>query len=94
MYLLGNAQQLAANSPMWRSIVDELSEQGRLGSGLQIACARHGEVEIVNKPGRLPAISPDGGYHIKDTELIPGGCTRPCEESISKCGHPCPKKVS
>jgi len=93
MYLIGNAQQLASHSPMWDTIIKDLTEQDAIGTALQVACSLHGEVLSVDKPGVLSTFAPDGKVESSCTELTTGGCTRPCGELIPKCGHPCPKRV-
>lgn len=60
MYILGNAEQLASASPMWATIVKELSDHDAIGPGFPIACDNHDYAQIINEPGMLPLVSPDG----------------------------------
>ncbi|KAG8861659.1 hypothetical protein FRB96_002616 [Tulasnella sp. 330] len=64
LYILGNAQDLSSSrSTMWRTIVRNLTEQGRLGPALSVACHRHPEtVTVITGPGQLPLNSPDGEF--------------------------------
>lgn len=61
LFILGNAENLASRSEMWRSIVEELENNECLGDALPIACPNHPEaVEYISQPGKLPRIAPDG----------------------------------
>jgi len=53
---------MAARSEMWSSVINELADLDAVGPGFPIACARHKEVIIVDQPGRLELVSPDGTY--------------------------------
>lgn len=77
MYILGNAEQLAGASDMWRSVVNDLADQGAVGPGFPICCKRHGQVVFIDAPGKLPLVSPNGG------------CNQPCDKTLVKCGHKC-----
>jgi hypothetical protein len=46
---------------MWRSVIDELTENDAVGEAFPVTCARHPDaMELVSVPGRLPYIAPDG----------------------------------
>lgn len=77
MYILGNAEQLAAASDMWRSVVNDLADQDAVGPGFPIRCKRHEQVVYIDAPGKLPLVSPNGG------------CNKPCDKTLIKCGHKC-----
>lgn len=77
MYILGNAEQLAEGSDMWRSVVNDLADQDAVGPGFPICCKRHGQVVYIDAPGKLPLMSPNGG------------CNKPCDKILIKCGHKC-----
>lgn len=77
MYILGNAEQLAEASDMWRSVVNDLADQDAVGPGFPISCKRHGQVVYIDAPGKLPLMSPNGG------------CNKPCDKILIKCGHKC-----
>jgi hypothetical protein len=62
MYIFGNAKQLSSANDMWKTIIDELSEQELVGPGLPIACDRHGTVTYVFEPGELALVAPEGEY--------------------------------
>lgn len=65
MYIMGNAPQLAARSPKWEKIIDELSESESIGNGWPIACARHPETRrFAKKPGDIQQLSPDGEFSL------------------------------
>ncbi|KAF8332045.1 uncharacterized protein EI90DRAFT_3056359 [Cantharellus anzutake] len=78
LYILGDASLLATRSPMWKSIIDLLSERDSLGSALPICCQVHPEdgPKHVNHPGQIQRVAPDGG------------CLRPCDGRMP-CGHLC-----
>ncbi|KAI0369710.1 P-loop containing nucleoside triphosphate hydrolase protein [Pilatotrama ljubarskyi] len=80
LYIIGNAQNLAAKSKMWRTVLDELRKRDCIGDAFPVACQRHPDaVQRVSKPGQLPRIAPDGG------------CLLQCDTRL-KCGHLCPYK--
>ncbi|KAF8588736.1 hypothetical protein K439DRAFT_1651802 [Ramaria rubella] len=80
LYIMGNAENLASRSPMWRSILNVLDEQGSLGSAFPMSCPKHpDDRHDISAPGMLPQHAPDGG------------CLRPCAEALL-CGHVCPYK--
>ncbi|KAF8599525.1 P-loop containing nucleoside triphosphate hydrolase protein, partial [Ceratobasidium sp. AG-I] len=80
MYIFGNGPELARGSEMWASVLKELFDSDCLGKGLPISCHQHPDyVEIVDQPGRLKIVSPDGG------------CLQPCLAALP-CGHKCPYK--
>ena len=61
MIIMGNAGLLSRCSEMWRTIIKDLHEAGRLGPGLPISCYNHPDyVEYVTKPETIPLVSPDG----------------------------------
>ncbi|BEJ11583.1 hypothetical protein CspHIS471_0200430 [Cutaneotrichosporon sp. HIS471] len=59
MYILGNADQLASSSEMWRTIIHELEDEDAIGAGFPIACKLHQEIKIIGEPGVLNMVSPD-----------------------------------
>ncbi|KAL1409923.1 hypothetical protein Q8F55_003922 [Vanrija albida] len=77
MYILGNAEQLSSGSSMWNTIIDELASQDVIGPGFPIACTIHGVSQIMDKPGVLSLVSPNGG------------CLQVCNQRLVKCGHFC-----
>ncbi|KDQ16534.1 hypothetical protein BOTBODRAFT_107034 [Botryobasidium botryosum FD-172 SS1] len=80
LFVLGNAIDLASGSPMWAKVLSELQECNAIGSGFPIACHRHPDrAQIIDRPGILPIIAPDGG------------CLEPCNVKLP-CGHTCPFK--
>ncbi|KAI5116801.1 hypothetical protein M0805_007013 [Coniferiporia weirii] len=80
LFILGNASDFASESPMWSSVISELSAQNGIGTRIPIKCNRHpDDVRYVSQPGELSLISPDGG------------CQLSCNEGLS-CGHNCPYK--
>lgn len=61
MYIFGNAPELAAGSKIWASVLKEMNDSDCLGKGLPMACHQHPDyVQIVEQPGQLKTVSPDG----------------------------------
>ncbi|KAF8598651.1 hypothetical protein BDV93DRAFT_593821 [Ceratobasidium sp. AG-I] len=80
MYIFGNAPEFAQGSGMWASVLQELYKSGSVGRGLPVQCHRHPDyIQVVDQPGQLQTVSPDGG------------CLRPCLAALP-CGHQCPYK--
>ena len=72
LYIMGNANDLASKSSMWKTVIDVLDEQGSLGSAFPISCWNHpDERHDVSAPGMLPQFAPDG----KDVITISSLCT-------------------
>jgi hypothetical protein len=92
MYILGNADQLAASSEMWCTIINELEDENAIGPGIPIACKRHQEIKFIREPGVLNSVSPDGECN-NVLGLTAGGCMRPCDAMLVECGHRCTRKV-
>ncbi|GAA5948709.1 hypothetical protein JCM3765_004981 [Sporobolomyces pararoseus] len=77
MYLFGDATLLSEKSKMWKSVVGELEEQDLVGPHLPVGCENHPEKSlVVNCPGRLMEIAPEGG------------CLEPCDANLP-CSHRC-----
>ena len=98
LYIMGNANDLASKSSMWKTVIDVLDEQGSLGPAFPISCWKHPEEQnYVSAPGMLPQFAPDGkniittSYYLLFNREFEGGCLRPCAEPL-KCGHVCPYK--
>jgi hypothetical protein len=94
MYIIGNAEQLASASKMWRTVINDLAADNAVGPGFPISCHRHKEVVYVDQPGRLALVSPDGESNYATAILIIGGCNPPCDGQLGQCGHRCRRKVS
>lgn len=63
MFILGNSDDLACQSNMWKGIIEELKETDSIGPGLPIMCHNHpNAVNFVTSPGQLPAVAPDGEH--------------------------------
>jgi hypothetical protein len=61
LFILGNAQNLSARSPMWRNVIEELDSADALGDAFPVMCHRHQDtINWVNQPGQLSRIAPDG----------------------------------
>ncbi|KAG0278677.1 hypothetical protein BGZ95_003405 [Linnemannia exigua] len=80
MFLIGNARLMAQpNHGIWPAVIRELTETGRLGPGLPIACKNHPETRrSIDSPEDFQALAPEGG------------CTLPCGRLL-ECGHFCPR---
>ncbi|KAI0294246.1 hypothetical protein B0F90DRAFT_1758208 [Multifurca ochricompacta] len=77
LYILGNASNLRGNQT-WRTILDEMENEGHIGNAIPIVCSRHPSVvQSISKLGELPTLAPEGG------------CLRQCEFRLA-CGHVCP----
>jgi hypothetical protein len=61
MIIMGNAELLSSRSEMWRTIIGDLREAGRLGPGLPISCYNHSDyIKYISEPEMIPLASPDG----------------------------------
>jgi AAA domain len=61
LYVMGKANDLASQSPMWKTIIDILDKRGSLGTGFPISCANHPEEQhTISAPGMIPQYCPDG----------------------------------
>jgi len=61
MIIMGNAELLSSRSEMWRTIIEDLREAGRLGPGLPISCYSHPDyIQYITEPEMIPLVSPDG----------------------------------
>lgn len=61
LFILGNAFNLASESRMWRTIIEELQRDDAVGTALPIVCQRHPDnVVYVREPGQLARLAPDG----------------------------------
>ncbi|XP_053404555.1 NFX1-type zinc finger-containing protein 1-like [Mercenaria mercenaria] len=76
-YVLGNFNQLAAYSTLWKRITDEMKENGCFGNGLKLCCQNHPQ------DNAIVAVEP--GDFKKAPE---GGCQKYCDIRL-KCGHVC-----
>ncbi|KAG8957841.1 hypothetical protein FRC03_009761 [Tulasnella sp. 419] len=80
LYILGNSEDLSAQSPMWAEVVEELRRNDQIGDGFTICCQRHPATsQKITQPGQIAQVAPDGG------------CRLPCEAQL-RCGHHCPYK--
>ena len=98
MIIMGNAELLSNRSEMWRTIIEDLREAGRLGPGLPISCYNHPDyIKYITEPEMIPLVSPDGEVLLSDHHRLlmsyVGGCIRPCGKRLN-CGHSCPWKAS
>ncbi|KAG8920879.1 hypothetical protein FRC02_000584 [Tulasnella sp. 418] len=61
LYILGNSEDLSAQSPMWAKVVEEFRENNRIGDGFTIKCQRHPETHNnITQPGQITRLAPDG----------------------------------
>ncbi|XP_019640137.1 PREDICTED: NFX1-type zinc finger-containing protein 1-like [Branchiostoma belcheri] len=75
-YAIGNLTMLSRTNTLWSKIIQELREQGCVGTHLALCCQNHPDTSIM-------AVTE------KDFEKAPeGGCMRPCEFRLL-CGHVC-----
>ncbi|XP_045199802.2 NFX1-type zinc finger-containing protein 1-like [Mercenaria mercenaria] len=76
-YVIGNFVQLAANSSLWKTIVEDMKEKGKIGDRLKLYCQNHPTDDAV--------VAREG----KDFQKAPnGGCSKKCEARLN-CGHVC-----
>ncbi len=78
-YMIGNAQLLEQESPLWREVIQLLRANENIGPELKLCCQNHRENSALVKTGL------DIREKAKD-----GGCTLPCGAKLS-CGHECKK---
>ncbi|CAE6473604.1 unnamed protein product [Rhizoctonia solani] len=74
LYMFGNAPELARSSRMWSTVLKELHANESVGRALPISCYQHPEyVELVDQPGKLEIISPDGEFaqHVRVITVPP-----------------------
>lgn len=71
MIIMGNADLLSSRSEMWRTIIKDLSEAGRLGPGLPISCYNHPDyIKYITDPEMIPLVSPDGEVFLRSLRPI------------------------
>ena len=65
---------------MWSQVLEELKEQGNIGTSLALCCPRHPDTPIeVSQPDDFKRYAPEGG------------CALRCDRLL-KCGHPCEQR--
>ncbi|CAH1269007.1 ZNFX1 [Branchiostoma lanceolatum] len=90
-YAIGNLTMLAKASKLWDKIIQELREQGNVGTDLQLSCQNHPDSKILASTNGDFTKAPNGGcmrscaFRAKEDELV---CNAPCNQLL-KCGHPC-----
>ena len=77
-FIIGNATLLAEKDPdIWAKIIEDMQEQGNLGSHLRLVCQNHPQNVIEASSA-------------KDFENAPeGGCQEPCRLPMPDCEHSC-----
>jgi DNA polymerase III delta prime subunit len=76
-YMIGNAQLLEQESPLWREVIQILRENDNIGPELKLCCQKHRSSTSLIKTGL------DIREKAKD-----GGCSLPCDAKLA-CGHSC-----
>eukprot|EP00897_Mesotaenium_endlicherianum_P010724 jgi/Mesen1/9680/ME000680S09086 len=80
LFMLGNAQLLAAKSPqLWGRVLRELREQGCVAPSITLRCQNHEDT--------LTEVSESAHFKVVED----GGCSKPCEFQLD-CGHACPRR--
>ncbi|GES78947.1 P-loop containing nucleoside triphosphate hydrolase protein [Rhizophagus clarus] len=81
MYLLGNAELMANESPkMWAKVIEILKSRDQVGDSFPILCPQHpNNRNKVKVPQQFSEFAPDGG------------CLESCGRKLD-CGHLCPYK--
>ncbi|CAL4097301.1 unnamed protein product, partial [Meganyctiphanes norvegica] len=79
-YIIGDMDMLCSTCKLWVKIKNELIKQDALGNHLPLLCQNH-ENEVTE-------ISSGDEFQNKAPE---GGCSKPCSETLPRCGHPCPR---
>lgn len=75
-YCIGNLSLMTEKSELWSKIVEDMCEQGKVGTALILSCQNH--------PDKKIQASCD-----KDFSKAPnGGCLQPCGKRL-ECGHMC-----
>ena len=78
-YVIGDMKLMRESSVIWRNILRELEDEGKLVKGLPLFCQNHPDTGI-------------NANNVEDFTKAPdGGCSRPCEFRL-KCGHVCMMK--
>lgn len=95
-YCVGNFSLLEKSSKLWKSIINELRMNGRLGESLPLQCVTHKEITAVTCARDFGKIS-DGGCEQWCRMRLPcnHACQSKCHPNESKhddpCTLPCPK---
>ncbi|CAG5123275.1 unnamed protein product [Candidula unifasciata] len=76
LFVIGNFQQLALKSTLWRNIVHTAKEDHVFGVGMKMVCRNHNHITYIVNPEDFAKEVPEGG------------CLRPCEATLP-CGHTC-----
>ena len=85
MIIMGNADLLSSRSEMWRTIIKDLSEAGRLGPGLPISCYNHPDyIKYITVPEMIPLVSPDGEVFLRSLRPIVDQWYRRMHQSMQK----------
>ncbi|CAM6119274.1 unnamed protein product [Calypogeia fissa] len=79
LFIFGNADLLAANSPLWNDVTTSMRNSGELGSHLELYCQNHPEI--------ITSISTAEDFK----QVEDGGCSLPCDIQL-RCGHACPRR--
>ncbi|TDH71224.1 hypothetical protein CCR75_009131 [Bremia lactucae] len=80
LILVGHGELLCAKSPLWQKVIEQLQSDGCYGNGLPLYCQQHPEYQrVAPNPASFALLAPDGG------------CLRPCQTRLPRCGHACPK---
>ncbi|CEH18623.1 Helicases [Ceraceosorus bombacis] len=80
MIVMGNATQMAVQSPFWATVVQKFEKTGSILTGLPLRCVSHPDEDFLAvNPEQIAHWAPDGG------------CARPCGKELP-CGHVCPLK--
>ncbi|KAF4704075.1 hypothetical protein FOZ63_005792 [Perkinsus olseni] len=76
LYIIGNSE-IFDNANSWRTVIEMLKNQGRIGPVLTLACRNHPDM-------REPIAKSEDFVKVKD-----GGCRQPCGKLLPRCGHLC-----
>ena len=78
LYVIGNFKLFCSSSNLWRSIVQGLQTQDKIGQSLPLECQKHQTItEVANAEDF--------------DQVCNGGCTLPCNYRLP-CNHMCPYK--
>ena len=79
-YCIGNFSLLAENSPLWKTILDNLERNDQVGQYLPLCCANHPETVVkARTPKDFETFAPEGG------------CQLACQFRL-QCGHVCTRR--
>ena len=78
LFVIGNFNLFTSTSKLWRSIIEDIRSQNKIGRSLPLKCKRHEKLTMVTMAEDF-------------NQVGEGGCSLPCNFRL-ECGHMCPLK--